>query len=274
VLGAVLSSTMPAQQAFDVQQQAADLQQRLRVSLDAIVADVRGASLVLPYRAGDVGDDRRAGVHFRPDTVTVLLGPAEAYARGGPPPQSRTYYLKVEDGEPPQLMRYDGVVTTMPVVDNVISLAFDYAGEAQPPRVQPPSLPWPETVSYGPRPPPIGVDDPDDAWGAGENCAFSVVNGVREPRLQTLGPGGVVPLPAEILTDGPWCPDAFHDRRFDADVLRVRSIRLRMRVQAPPAFRGRAGELFLMPGSGITGRVVPDEEMTVHIAPRAMNGAR
>ena len=274
VLGAVLSVTVPAHRLFEVQQESTDIQQRLRVSVVTIADDLRGAGLLLPYRAGDVGDDRGAGVHYRPDAVTALVGPADAYARGGPPPLSRTYYLDAPPGTAPQLMRYDGLATSMPVVDNVVRLTFDYVGEAQPPRVRPSANPAePEIVSYGPAPPALGVDEPGDDWGPGENCVFTTLNGRRAPRLAVVAPGGVVPLPAGLLTDGPWCPDALHPRRFDADLLRVRSIRLRIRVQAPPAFRGRAGALFVTPGAAIPGLAVPDEELSIDVAPRTMNGS-
>ena len=100
--------------------------------------------------------------------------------------------------------------------------------------------PW---TTYGPKPPAIGIDNDKDTWGAGENCIFHVdgTSGlqVARPQIQTLGTSldGPVPLPASMLTDGPWCPaETSTDgddmpNKFDADLLRVRQVRVTLRVQ-------------------------------------------
>jgi hypothetical protein len=60
-------------------------------------------------------------------------------------------------------------------------------------------------------------------------------SGSRAPRLETIGPPGqLVPLPASRLRDGPWCPDAADVEAFDADLLRVRRVDLRLRFGSPP----------------------------------------
>ena len=55
----------------------------------------------------------------------------------------------------------------------------------------------------------------------------------------------LVRLTAADLTDGPWCPDAVNPNRFDADLLRLRTVAITLRVEATdPALRGPAGVLF------------------------------
>ncbi len=116
--------------------------------------------------------------------------------------------------------------------------------------VSDPVGPW---TTYGPKPPPLGTNYSSDDWGDGENCLFQVVNGQQVPRLPDLSagdrPGALVPIPYNQLNDGPWCPGATNDKgdtlpnRYDADMLRVRKIRVTLRVQvAPDSLRGRESE--------------------------------
>jgi hypothetical protein len=180
----------------------------------------------------------------------------------------------------PLLSHYDGFVTERPAVDHVVAVTFDYLGDPEPPRLRPsadlraPRGPW---TTYGPAPPPIDVDDAGTAWPVGENCVFAVASGRHQSRLPSLGvPGQLVPLSAAELSDGPWCPDVAGARRFDADVLRIRRVRVRVRVEAAAdALRGAAGRLFLRPGSASRAAgLVPDQEAVVDIAPRNNATAR
>ena len=192
---------------------------------------------------------------------------------------SRTYYLKIDDvTETYQLMQYDdGSGDDMPVVDHVVALQFEYYGDPQPPVLQRPLSdpigPW---TSYGPKPPPSGVKPTN--YPAGENCAFAL-NGAGEPspRLAVLdGGAGLTRLDRSILNDGPWCPDALHPNRFDADLLRVRQIAVTLRVEsALDALRGPAGLLFSHRGLGRVGsRLLPDAEIRFEVSPRNLNLGR
>ena len=68
--------------------------------------------------------------------------------------------------------------------------------------------------------------------------------------------GPLVRLEPATLVDGPWIEDAAH-RTFDADLLRVREVRARLRLEATdPLLR----------------RLVPDEEIVLHIAMRNTSG--
>jgi hypothetical protein len=87
------------------------------------------------------------------------------------------------------------------------------------------------------------------------------------------------------VNDGPWCPGVTNaagaalSMRFDADMLRVRRVRVTLRVQAgAEGLRGAnpAGQLlFIHPGPARQGgRIVPDQEVRFEVTPRNMNVGR
>ena len=179
-----------------------------------------------------------------------------------------------------QLMHYDLFSREMPLIDDVVGLRFEYLGDATPPFLRTPVTdpvgPW---TSYGPKPPALGVDVAGDTWPAGENCTFTVdpATGLHVSRLATLGPpGSLAPLTAAQLTDGPWCPDAANVNRYDADLHRVRQIRVSFRVQTGVAtLRGPAGVLFSRAGMGrMSDRLVPDQAVQFDVTPRNLNLGR
>jgi hypothetical protein len=183
-----------------------------------------------------------------------------------------------------QLMYYDGYNPAVPVVDNVVKLEFEYFGEPAPPQLLPnkpltdPKGPW---TTYGPKPPVMGVNNPSDTWGPGENCAFMLTgvapNQTQVPRMATLAVGvGQVKLDPAILQDGPWCPDGTRTSRFDADLFRIRRVRVKIRVQAAlESLRGPAGVHFVRGGTSTSAvRRVPDQEIQFDITPRNMNLGR
>ena len=355
IIAATFTLVNPADGIFKAQPELADLQQRVRVSVDAMAKDLLTAGAgfnggsavgplftylppVVPYRVGDRDGDPPGTFHQ--DVITVLYVPVAApqgTIRGPvsidvndveiapspncPPstatkvcgfekgmrvllvdaggrwdtltvtdvqPETRhlqfgrgvrvplapsaqiaqlamhTYYLKANANTGiPQLMHYDGEVTDSPLVDHVVKIQFDYFGDAQPP--------------VRPAPPDIDVDDPNDTWPAGENCVFAVVDGRHVPRLPVLASGsGRVTLTSTELTDGPWCPDGVSNNRFDADLLRIRRVHVRVRVQvAMASLRGPAGVLFTHGGTATSAyRYVPDQEISFDISPRNMTHGR
>ncbi len=175
-----------------------------------------------------------------------------------------------------QVLEYDGYRSEQPLSDDIVGFKVEYFGDPEPPAlvrpVTDPDGPW---TTYGPKPPEPTVDDPRDLWPAGENCIFSLQGAVSVPRLASLGNagGGLVPLGAAALTDGPWCPDSLAPNRFDADLLRIRRVRVSVRAQALSAsLRGTAPLLFARPGTSPGGgRMVPDATITIDVAPRNMN---
>lgn len=220
------------------------------------VASVTGRTLVLERHGGSLASRYDSG-HAQMAVV-----------------DEHTYFLKANPAAATyQLMHYDGQVSDFPVVDNIVGLGFAYLGTPAPPVVTGRLStidPGRVETTYGPPPPALGIDDADDAWAAGENCVVAVVNGQQVSRLPPLGPGSslVVLTPAQ-LTDGPWCPDAAAAERFDADLLRIRRVRVQMRAQAGSAsFRGAAGAFFTFPGTATrSDRVVFDQAVETDITP-------
>lgn len=277
--GALLVVVRPAQAVFLAQVEATDLQQRLRAAVDAMSRDMVMAGAgptvggsrgpltgseapVLPYRRGTIADDPSANVFYRPDTITLRYVAATATQ---PAVVSHTYYLRADAASRAfQLMHYDGGGADFPMIDNVVRLAFEYFGDIRPP------------LSIAP--PAIGVDfDTGDEYGAGENCLFRLVDGAPVPRLAPLGAGpALVRLDAPVLTDGPWCPNAASPSRFDADLLRIRRIGVRLRLQVgQAALRGPVGAMFDRGGSATTAfQLVPDHEIRFDVAPRNLNTDR
>ena len=202
---------------------------------------------------------------------------------------SHTYYLEDDGNTTFRLRHYDGYQTDLPLVDNVVDFRVEFFGDPSPPQVVKPATdpvgPW---TTYGPRPPELGADNKKDNWAAGENCIFQVDGGtglqVPRPEIQTLGPpnGPPVEMPASMLTDGPWCPSdtnadgADMPNKYDADMLRVRQVRITLRVQVANAvLRGPAGTLFRHGGTSRGGeRYVPDQEVRFDVTPRNMNLGR
>ena len=171
-----------------------------------------------------------------------------------------------------QLRRSTDGSPDMPWLDHVTDLRFEYFGRADPPSVINDDDPSQRHASYGPVPPLAGVDDTLDAWPAGENCHFARVDGQALTRQAALPAeaGGLARLPLDLLTDGPWCPDGSSLNRYDADLLRIRLVRVLLRVQAQaPAVRGLDARLFAQPGGGReAARLVPDLEVRFDAAIR------
>src|SRR5262249_14060402 len=90
-----------------------------------------------------------------------------------------------------------------------------------------------------------------------------------------LAPGDLVALTPMQLVDGPWLPDPASPSRWDADLLRVRAIRVTLRVEsANAALRGPAGALFFHGGTGAAPRWAPDLTVSFRVAPRNLNRSR
>jgi prepilin-type N-terminal cleavage/methylation domain-containing protein len=245
-----------------------------------LIFDALGAYDVFTVTSG-VGDSLR--VQHRDARFTTAY-PAGAYITEV---VSRTFYF---DASERRLYSYDGYRSALPILDNVVGLRFDYFGEPWPPALR--SLaagPAAPPTTYGPRPPPVGTDNVNDDWGAGENCAFLLSGAAQAGRLADWGTGGaagaLVPIAYTQLNDGPWCPGmtnasgAVLPNRFDADMLRVRRVRVTLRVQVgSETLRGTnpVGQaLFVHPGTARQAEGwVPDQEVTFEITPRNLNVGR
>jgi hypothetical protein len=163
---------------------------------------------------------------------------------------SHVYYLNTATH---QLMHYDGISTVTPVLDNVAGLDFEYYGDPSPPIFA--RAGKDQTVTYGPSPPAPGVTQAP--FAPGENCTWQMSGGGQVTRLASLGSpgGGLLRLTASQLTDGPWCPDDINVNRYDADLLRIRRVRVTLRV-----------------ASGTDS--VPDRSVRFDVSPRNLNFGR
>ena len=159
---------------------------------------------------------------------------------------SNTYYLNRTTH---QLMRYNLNDQDTPIVDDVVDLKFEYFGDPNPP-----TAPKPQ---------------------AGEaNCLYDAAGNLRNLPVLAADEGSLAPLPAAILTDGPMCGGGTN--QFDADLLRIRKVRVTLRMQAAsPALRGRDTRLFMNPGTAKGGeRYVPDYNLSFEVTPRNLNLVR
>lgn len=137
-----------------------------------------------------------------------------------------------------QIRWSSGISAPVPVVDDVVAFGVEYFSDTRAPRE--------------PRPPP----------GAA-NCLYDA-SGLHLHASSVAAPG-LVPLTLNDLSDGPFCGEA--PTRFDVDLLRVRLVRVRVRVQASSAaLRGRSAR-FTNPGSARGAATVPDFEWSVDVIP-------
>jgi hypothetical protein len=172
----------------------------------------------------------------------------KAYAAGSNivEAQFHTYWLDTVND---RLMHYDGITADLPVADNVVGLNFEYFGDPNPPQA-------PKPV--------IGV----------ANCLFDAAG---DPILPTLPmtSGSLVELTGAMLSDGPWC-GVGGSSQFDADMYRVRKVRVSIRTQAGLAeLRGSNTTLFARPGTAQGGaRFIPDYATSFEVAPRNLNLSR
>lgn len=159
---------------------------------------------------------------------------------------SNTYYL---DTTTNKLMRYNGADEDIALVDNVVELEFQYFGDPNPPRF------------------------PKPAAGAA-NCLYDADGNYIGPAALPPTDGSLVALSSAILTDGPYCGSGSNE--FDADLLRIRKVRVNLRVQAASeTLRGSDPVLFRKPGTAPGGeRYVPDYRVSFDVTPRNLNLAR
>ena len=198
--------------------------------------------------------------------------------------QQHSYYL---DPVSRQLMHWDGINNPVPLLDEVVGLNFEYYADPQPPAMKDGNgLSGKQDVTYGPPPPAMGVTKPSSGayWPKGENCTIQMSgDGLTQiPRLATLGGvgTGLVKLTQAQLTDGPWCPDPNNSNRFDADLFRIKKIRVTLRLQTGNAslrraVTGGADALFTNGGTATDGaRVVGDQQIRFDVSPRNLNLTR
>lgn len=171
-----------------------------------------------------------------------------AYEAGAKVTQAdtHTYYF---DAASRTLRHYDGYLTDVPLVENVVGLTFNYFGDPNPPLT--------------PKPP---LGKANCLYDAGGN----VVGGLQT--LATQG-GSLAELPLTMLNDGPWCGNG--NNRFDVDLMRVRKVRITIRVEASQDALRASGADFANSGfSSSALRMLSDYTVRFEVTPRNMNLGR
>ena len=109
----------------------------------------------------------------------------------------------------------------------------------------------------------------------GSRSDLPVVDHVARLAFEYVGADGATLEPA-TLQDGPWVSEASPGLSFDADLLRIRRVRVHLRVQAAiAALRGPSGALFTHGGTARSAaRFVPDQEIQFDVAPRNLSLGR
>jgi type II secretory pathway pseudopilin PulG len=172
---------------------------------------------------------------------------SSAYPAGAvvSPAETHVYWF---DAASHQLRHSDGDQTDVPVVDNVVDVRFEYFGDPNPPVHPKPAL---------------GV----------ANCLYDALGSPQPMPVLPVDAGSLSRVPLAILGDGPWCGEGAY--QFDADLLRVRQVRVHLRVQASQAmFRG-TGSGYVVPGlTRSAHRALPDLGVTFDVAPRNLRVGR
>jgi hypothetical protein len=294
---------------FAVQPEVSDMQQRLRVAMDMITKDVMmaGAGIssgpmtgplnhslaaVLPYRVGVAGAD--SSDEYFSDRISVLYVPgsvgqtrtadlvastapiATVTSEAGCPIGSAV--CGIDKGTVVLIMDDSGAWDAFTVVDvQGAALQLQHRG-AQLSRIYEAGsvLSQISMVTYWLKTDPVTQTDQLMRYDGNRSdvpIADNVV-GLAFEYFAAPPSGAADPLPVKLakteLTDGPWRPDAVSPGRYDADLLRVRVVRVTLRVQiASRSYRGAAGPLFVRGGTSNGGeRYVPDQEITFDVAPR------
>lgn len=164
-----------------------------------------------------------------------------AFAVADDPQVARLHATTIAfDAATGQLRAGRGAAET-PLIDHVVAFEIRYFGDPEPPRVTAPPLGTP-------------------------TCLFDAAG---LPVLPTLVPdeGPWVELSPALLSDGPTCGSG--TSAFDADLLRIRRVRVRLRLEAVDGrLRGQDPVRFTHPGLARSTAVSADREVVIDVAPR------
>ena len=121
----------PASGMFDAELERVEMQQRVRASADAIFNEAARGGRRCDDSGGRAVPPGRAQSGCRPvrrsaDRLSLFVCAPETRAVADT--ATVTYWLRTDPDEGPQLMRYDGRQSDVPLVDHVSSLRFDYFG--------------------------------------------------------------------------------------------------------------------------------------------------
>ena len=292
---AVFTLTQSSRGAAEAQSEAADLQQRTRVAVDTITRDliVAGAGpylpayagplnawipSVMPYRRGTVGSDPPGT--FRTDVMTVMFVPTTA--------AQTTLTSDVAPGAETLPVARVPVcaagVNLCAFSPGMTVLAYDSGGAYELFTI---AAVFDGLSQIATTTPASALFAAGTAVVAVEVHSYSLKTDTTTQSRQLVDHDGTtnakVPVldhvaalafdydvPAAELVDGPWRPDVVSDGRWDADLLRIRTVGVTVRLEAAlAALRGPAGALFSNGGTATNPRSwVPDQEVRFHVSPR------
>lgn len=250
VTNALVALVNPAQAIFTAQAELPDMQQRLRVSAEALGRDflMTGGETfasIVPHRRGLESPDG-AGT-YRSDRVSVLYVPATA-------PQA-TLARATDGAGIVQVNARPRCPSTDPVCGfrtGALAVIFDETGAYDTFSVSGVATDPPAVLHAGfslSRSYPVGAtvaqaeaatywlyDDPRTGASQlmkydGQQTDLPLADNVTGLRFEYYA-DAVSRLDPGVLTDGPWLPDSTFANRFDADLLRVRRVRATVRVRA------------------------------------------
>ena len=156
--------------------------------------------------------------------------------------ETRTFYF---DATARQLRHYDGYRSDVPVIDDVVGVRFEYWGTRGAPTLGLPVV-------------------------AGQSsCWFDSAGLPRFGRPVTAPGEADVPLGLDEFRDGPWCGAG--DNVFDADLLRIRRVRVVARLRAAsPVARGPSPDYADSGSASSAVSLIPDLEVISEVTPRAL----
>jgi hypothetical protein len=308
MMTSIFTLLQPAHGAFTMQPEAADMQQRLRVAVDTLTHDLLMAGAgayvsghtgslngsfppVLPFRRGTGGSD--AAGTFRPDTMTLIYVPttaAQTTLVADLEPGSLTMRVAPLGGcaAGATLCSFSAGMTVLAYDDGGAFQTFTVAGVVEPASelrtTAPPSTGYragtpvaeaqlhayylkadaaTQTFQL------IRYDDANADVPVLDHVVGLAVDYYGDP----MRAGTLTQLSAADFSDGPWLPDAASPDRWDADLLRIRTVGVTVRLEAAlAALRGPAGVLFTNGGTAIdASKWIPDQEIRFHVSPRNLN---
>ncbi|HJZ71081.1 MAG TPA: hypothetical protein VKE51_05030 [Vicinamibacterales bacterium] len=304
VAAAVAAIVNPARGAFATQPEAVDVQQRLRVGADTLTRSLLAAGAgthvggqpgplgdaippVMPFRRGVSRNDPPGS--FKTDTITVVSVPATAaettlaadLAVGEttmtlmPTPGCADGINACGFAPGTTVMVYDAagafdmfVVTDVDDGSWQLTVAPVESANAYPNGA---SVVEVRVHTYYLRTDPVSHSSQLMQADGTSNPDAPVLDHVAAVTFDYSGRSGS-PIVASELTDGPWLPDVAAESRWDADLRRIRSVGVVLRVEAAlDSLRGPAGPLFR--NAGIATSVqswVPDQEIRFVVSPRSM----
>ena len=297
IAGAALVLVGHVQSVAQVQPEMGDMQQRFRVAVDALDRTLLAAGggqwdpagpsgnvfpSVMPYRAGSLANDVRAGVRYRPDAISIVsvtsrasqailatsmpdpTAPIEAVAQPACPAGDPLCGFRV--GMHAVISDRSGThdVFEITALDPALrtlhhdSLTFQKAYEAGARVSEARLCIWSFDDSRG-----------QLRYSDGIATDLPLVDNVVGLQFAYFDEA-LAPLDPAGLQDGPWWGAGLS--AFDADLLRIRTVRALLRVQAAVStLRGLDPLLFRRPGTARGGAwFLSDLSLTIEVSPRSL----